>query len=395
MTWLMVHLGWKGDRPQKLQHYQTKYSPHPSPSPLLLPCDPVPLLWTFSRQALTARHSCWAGRSPHGSTEGAQAAHGCPMDLFLQLLMMDRLHPPVNPLQPSACPSPCPSPFLLSLQKARPGSKQMPQPGERMGALPSPGQPICVTHSFHPIQHLLRWSPSSISKAEEECAVVHAAFVLVVLHRFQHLEGFLGSCNPLAPSPNPTAPHKKARSVFRVQSPVLLLFPSPKCPKSGTGTCCSQAPQKPLSNNAVRYPAPFPGSALSQEPQIWPQGAGTTLHVQVWQPHSPPPPAHASHRNHQAENGSGLGNRQCLPRKRCDAGGERKENVVHKRQAFQSLFRIQTGPSLSLQGGTGCPNGSVRGEAKNRECHKGRGWICCLLDLHTSHSFPPGSRRNT
>lgn len=71
-----------------------------------------------------------------------------------------------------------------------------------MGALLSPGQPICVTHSFHPVQHLLRGSPSSISKAEEECAVIHTAFVLVVLHCFQHLEGFWGSCNPLAPNPS-------------------------------------------------------------------------------------------------------------------------------------------------------------------------------------------------
>lgn len=61
-----------------------------------------------------------------------------------------------------------------------------------MGALLSPGQPICVTHSFHPIQHLLRGSPSSISKAEEERTVIHTAFVLVVLHCFQNLEGFFG-----------------------------------------------------------------------------------------------------------------------------------------------------------------------------------------------------------
>lgn len=71
-----------------------------------------------------------------------------------------------------------------------------------MGALLSPGQPICVTHSFHPIQHLLRGSPSSISKAEEERTVIHTAFVLVVLHCFQNLEGFLGNWNPLAPNPS-------------------------------------------------------------------------------------------------------------------------------------------------------------------------------------------------
>lgn len=186
MTWLMVHLGWKGDRPQKLQHNHTKHSPHPSPMDI-------------PQAAGDARHSCCAGHSPHGSPEGSQAVHGCPVDLFSQLLMMERLHPPENPSQPSACPSIHPSPFLLALLKARPGSKQMPLPGEGMGALLSPGQPICVTHSFHPVQHLLGGSPSSVSKAEEERAVIHTAFVLVVLHCFQHLEGFLGSCNPLAP----------------------------------------------------------------------------------------------------------------------------------------------------------------------------------------------------
>lgn len=39
-----------------------------------------------------------------------------------------------------------------------------------------------------------------------------------------------------------------------------------------------QAPKEPLSSNATSCPAPFPGCALSLEPQIWPRGAGAALH---------------------------------------------------------------------------------------------------------------------
>lgn len=142
------------------------------------------------------------------------------------------------------------------------------RPAERKAALLSPWQPICVTHSLHPVQHLLRGAPSSIPKAKEESAVVHTSFVLVVLHCFQHLEGFGESCNALAPSPSARHP---ARPAFRVQSSVPPHFPSPQCPnqaqthlggrqltvKHPNSLCPAPLPALPLLSQAI----PSPGAS--------------------------------------------------------------------------------------------------------------------------------------
>lgn len=92
--------------------------------------------------------------------------------------------------------------------------------------------------------------------------MVHTSFVLVVLHRFQQLEGFFESCNPLVPTHSSHT--RKPGQPLGCKAQSCSYSPAPT---AKLGTSQRQAPKQPLPGNPASYPAPFPGSALSQEPQ--------------------------------------------------------------------------------------------------------------------------------
>lgn len=105
--------------------------------------------------------------------------------------------------------------------------------------------------------------------------MVHTSFVLVVLHCFQHLERILDRCNSLVPSPSSRSSTQESQVTLWGAKPSPAPLLHPKLPKSGRDTSQRQvtdwqAPKEPLSSNAASYPAPFPGCALSLEPQIQP-----------------------------------------------------------------------------------------------------------------------------
>lgn len=120
-------------------------------------------------------------------------------------------------------------------------TSSVPAEGKGKGAL-LPRQPVCVTHPLHPVQHLLRGAPSSISEAKEHSAVVHTSFILVVLHCFQHLEGILHSYTLPVPSPSShSSTQESCASLWGAKSGRGPL-PHPKPQESGTDTSQRQAP---------------------------------------------------------------------------------------------------------------------------------------------------------
>lgn len=196
---------------------------------------------------------------------------------------------------------------------------------------------------------------------------------------FSTWRDFWAAAIPWHPAP---APYKKAGSVFRVQSPVLLLFPSPKClnqarPRLGVGHPNSLCPTK------LPRHCPLPGASHLAPRVALPFSCRSGNVTHLFQ--SPMHPIGIT----RGEMGQDLGPVNAFPEKGVMLEGRERKICA------QGHFRASSGFKLGLHFlSSNVQEGSVQGEDRNRECHKGRGWICCLLDPHTSHSFPSGSRRN-
>lgn len=176
------------------------------------------------------RHSCCAGHSPHGSPEGSQAVHGCPVDLFLQLLMMETFH--ALKILPSLLLAHLPALLPFFWHCSRPDLAQSKCPCQERGWELS-------SHLGSPSVSLILFILSSIfcvgppppsPKPKRNALWFTRPLSLLFFTVFSIWRDFWAAAISWHPAPAPTAPCKKARTVFRVQSPVLLLFPSLKCP---------------------------------------------------------------------------------------------------------------------------------------------------------------------
>lgn len=331
---------------------------------------------------MAARHSCCAGHSPHCSPEGSQAVHSCPVDLFSQLLMMERVHLPENPAQPSACPSS----FLLAAEGQACLKANAPARREDGSSPLTWAAHLCYSFfSSYPASSA--WVPLLHPRSRRGMRCGSHGLCPCCSSLFSASGGIFGQLQ--SPGTQPQLPQlhtgkpgqslgRKAQScsskcLNQVWAHLGVRHPNSLCP--------TMLPDLLLPSQAVPSPRSLtPGLRGLALPFSCRSSNLTHLF------HSPMHPIGIT----RGEMGQDLGTVNAFPEKRVMLEG--REGKIWCTRAFQSLFRIQTGPSLSLQGGAGCPDGSVQGEDKNRECHQGRGWIYCLLNPHTSHTFPSGSR---